>query len=136
MEGEASNIWCPETADLKPLVKCFISIGTGVPDSKPFETSALGFLKNTVVSIATETEVTARRFMNRWAKHLDDKRYFRFNVQQGLQNIGLDEFKEEKQGIMEAATEVYLKDQEQKFRLRDCIQNLKLKQSVYIESFA
>jgi predicted acylesterase/phospholipase RssA len=29
VEGEASNIWCSETADLKPLVKCFISIGTG-----------------------------------------------------------------------------------------------------------
>src|SRR6266536_5622186 len=27
MEEEASKIWCPDTADLKPLVKCFISIG-------------------------------------------------------------------------------------------------------------
>jgi predicted acylesterase/phospholipase RssA len=24
VEGEASNIWCVETGDLKPLVKCFI----------------------------------------------------------------------------------------------------------------
>ena len=31
VEGEASNVWCSETGDLKPLVKCFISIGTGNP---------------------------------------------------------------------------------------------------------
>jgi hypothetical protein len=36
VEGEASNIWCEYTGDLKPLVKCFISIGTGYPGLKPF----------------------------------------------------------------------------------------------------
>src|SRR5580700_10074837 len=29
--GEAVSIWCSETGDLNPLVKCFISIGTGYP---------------------------------------------------------------------------------------------------------
>lgn len=36
VEGEASDIWCPET-ELKPLVKCFISIGTGNPGKKAME---------------------------------------------------------------------------------------------------
>jgi predicted acylesterase/phospholipase RssA len=134
VEGEASNIWCSETGNLKPLVKCFISIGTGNPGKKAFEDSMIKFLSQTVVEIATETENTERRFIARWAGHFDENRYFRFNVDQGLQNIGLDEYK--KKGAMEAATEGYLTHMAQKLRVRDCIQNLRLKQSVYIEDFA
>jgi hypothetical protein len=134
VEGEAANIWCSETGELKPLVKCFISIGTGNPGIKAFEDSMIKFLGQTVVQIATETEKTEKKFIARWAKHFDEKRYFRFNVEQGLQDIGLDEYK--KKGAMEAATEGYLTHVAQKFRVRDCIQNMRLKQSVYIESFA
>jgi predicted acylesterase/phospholipase RssA len=134
VEGEASNIWCSETGDLKPLVKCFISIGTGNPGMKAFEDSMIKFLGQTVVEIATETENTERRFMARWAGHFDNKRYFRFNVDQGLQGVGLDEYK--RVDAMEAATSGYITHTAQKFRVRDCIQNLKLKQSVYIEDFA
>jgi hypothetical protein len=87
VEGEAPNSWCSETGELKPLVKCFISIGTGNPGKKAFEDSMVKFLSATVVQIATETEATERKFIARWAKHFDEKRYFRFNVEQGLQNI-------------------------------------------------
>lgn len=134
VEGEAANIWCSETGDLKPLVKCFISIGTGNPGKKAFEDSLVKFLSQTVVQIATETENTEKKFIARWAKHFDEKRYYRFNVEQGLQDIGLNEYK--KKGSIEAATEGYLTHMAQKFRVRDCIQNLRLKQSVYIEDFA
>jgi len=134
VEGEASNIWCSETGNLKPLVKCFISIGTGNPGKKAFEDSMIKFLSQTMVSIATETENTEKKFIARWAKHFDDSRYFRFNVDQGLQNIGLNEH--EKKGTIQAATEGYLIHMAQKFRIRDCIRNLRLKQSVYIENFS
>jgi len=134
VEGEAANVWCSETGDLKPLVKCFISIGTGNPGKKAFEDSMFKFLSETVVQIATQTEATEKKFIARWAKHFDQKRYFRFNVEQGLQNIGLEEYK--KKGAIEAASEGYLTHMAQKFRVRDCIQNLRLKQSVYIEDFA
>lgn len=134
VEGEAANIWCSETGDLKPLVKCFVSIGTGNPGKKPYQDNIFRFLGQTIVEIATETESTEKKFIARWAKHFDEKRYYRFNVEQGLQNIGLDEYK--KRGMMEAATEGYLTHIAQKFRIRDCIQNLKLKQSVYIEDFS
>lgn len=134
VEGEASNIWCSETGDLKPLVKCFISIGTGNPGKKAFKDSIAGFLSETVLQIATETQNIERRFIAKWAKHFDEKRYFRFNVEQGLQDVGLDEYK--KKGAMEAVTEGYLTHKERYFMMRDCIQNLKLKQSVYIEDFA
>jgi predicted acylesterase/phospholipase RssA len=134
VEGEAANIWCSESGDLKPLVKCFLSIGTGNPGIKAFEDSIFKFLGQTVVGIATETEETEKKFIARWRKHFDENRYFRFNVDQGLQSIGLDEYK--KKGVIEAATERYLIHQGQKFRVRDCVQNLRLKQSVYIESFS
>ncbi|KAG4427974.1 hypothetical protein IFR05_016544 [Cadophora sp. M221] len=63
VEGEAANIWCSETADLKPLVKCFLSIGTSNPSIKAFEESLIKFLSQTVVDIATETEETEKRFI-------------------------------------------------------------------------
>ncbi|RDW92542.1 hypothetical protein BP5796_01936 [Coleophoma crateriformis] len=127
VEDEASNIWCKETADLKPLVKCFISIGTGNPGKDAFKDNILNFLGQTVVAIATETENTEKKFIARWRKHFDEQRYFRFNVEQGLQDIGLDEHG--KIGKIEAATEEYLAHTAQKFRVRDCIRNLSLKQS-------
>jgi hypothetical protein len=133
VEGEASNIWCSETGDLKPLVKCFISIGTGNPGKKAIEDNMLKFLSKTLVSIVTETENTAGRFIAKWRQHFDEKRYFRFNVDQGLQEVGLAEYKE--QGTIESATDEYLKDQAQKFRVRDCVQNLRQKQSMYLRDF-
>jgi hypothetical protein len=134
VEGEASDIWCSETGDLKPLVKCFVSIGTGNPGKKAIEDNMLKFLSGTLVDIATQTENTEKRFISKWRQHFDEKRYFRFNVDQGLQDVGLEEHQE--QGAIEAATDGYLDHQAQKFRVRDCIQNLKLKQSVYIPNFS
>lgn len=130
VEGEAANIWCSESGDPKPLVKFFLSIGTGNPGIKPLEESLIKFLSQTVVGIATETEETEKRFIAKWRRHYNENRYFRFNVDQGLQSIGLDEYKQ--QGAMESATERYLVNQAQKNRVRDCIKNLELKQSVYI----
>jgi hypothetical protein len=134
VEGEASNIWCSETGDLKPLVKCFISVGTGNPGKRAIEENITKFLSGTLVAIATETEKTAERFVARWAQHLDKNRYFRFNVHQGLQGVGLAEYRE--QGTLEAVTDEYLKHTEQKLRVRDCVLNLRQKQSVYMDNFA
>lgn len=133
VEGEASNIWCAETGDLKPLVKCFISIGTGNPGIKAFKDNALGFLSQTMVEIATETENTEAEFIARWRAHYDEKRYFRFNVEQGLQDIGIEEYKEK--GAIKSATDGYLSHQAQMFRARDCVKNLELKESVSIIDF-
>lgn len=134
VEGEASNIWCPDGNDLKPLVKCFISIGTGDPGKRPFDEGMADYLAQTVVQIATETEATETKFIARWMKHFDEKRYFRLNVDQGLQEIGLVEY--ERQGAIEAATDSYLGHTDRKLRVRDCICNLRSKQSVYIDNFA
>jgi predicted acylesterase/phospholipase RssA len=134
IEGEASDIWCSETGELKPLVKCFISIGTGNPGKKAIEDNMIKFLAGTLKNLATETQMTAKAFVAKWRKQFDEKRYFRFNVDQGLQDVGLAEYRQ--QGLIEAATDGYLDDQEQRFRVRDCVQNLRLKQSVYMEDFS
>jgi len=134
VEGEAADIWCSETGDLKPLVKCFVSIGTGNPGKKAIEDNMLKFLSGTLVDLATHTENTEKRFIAKWRQHFNEKRYFRFNVDQGLQGVSLAEYQE--QGAIEAATDGYLDHQAQEFRVRDCIQNLRLKESVYISNFA
>lgn len=133
VEQEASNIWCPDTADLKPLVKCIVSIGTGNPGVQPVKDSLLGFLR-TLTQIATETEETEARFISRWRGHHDENRYFRFNVEQGLQDVGMDEYV--KRGLIKSVTEYYLGHQERISRVRDCVDNLKLKNSVYIVNFS
>ena len=56
----------------------FVSIGTGNSGIKEFE------------DIATETEETEKRFIARWRKHYDEKRYIRFKADQDLHTAGLD----------------------------------------------
>jgi hypothetical protein len=134
VEGEASDIWCSETRELKPLVKCFISVGTGNPGKKAIEDNMLKFLSTTLVHIVTETERTEMKFIRNWRQHYEEKRYFRFNVEQGLQGIGLAEYRE--RGTIESATDEYLQHTQQKVRVRHCVQNLRQKQCVYIDNFA
>lgn len=122
LEEAASNIWCKDTGDLKPQVGCFISIGTGNPGKKPIHDKVLRFFHETLVRIATETEYSAKKFIARWRGHYGQDRYFRFNVDQGLQDVGLHEYKE--QGRILAATQDYLNGHEQVLRMRNCVQNL------------
>ena len=129
---EAQNIWCPEDGALEPLVKCFVSIGTGNPGLEPIGSTAWKVLTDTMIKISTETERTAERFAGGQRK-LHDHKYFRFNVDQGLQNVGLDEYK--KEGLIEAATDGYLTTTAQKFRVQDCANNLKTKTCV-LEDFS
>lgn len=130
VEAEAIDIWCRDTGNLKPLVKCFISIGTGDPGKSPIEEKAWKFLSKTLVEIATDTETKAQQFASRCRDLLIGGQYFRFNVLQGLQNIGLHEYK--KEGPLETATFEYLRQAEEDIKLRACVEKLKDRQSVRI----
>ncbi|KAF2143150.1 uncharacterized protein K452DRAFT_225410 [Aplosporella prunicola CBS 121167] len=132
VEEEASDIWCPKNGELKPLVKCFVSIGTGYPKEVTVQDRTLRFLAVTAVSLASETEITAKEFIKRWRGHYDENRYFRFNVQHGLDKIGLEEY--QKRGAVEEAAENYLSQQELRGSLRRCVANLKEKESVWIDN--
>ncbi|OQD93316.1 hypothetical protein PENSOL_c033G04096 [Penicillium solitum] len=122
VEEEAADIWCTMSRALKPLVKCLVSVGTGDPAKLPMDDNVLKFLSKTLVRMATKPESTERRFMARWSNEAKGKRYFRFNVEQGLQQVHMTEF--EKQSVIESATYAYLHHSSQKVRLRDCILNL------------
>ena len=132
--NEAQSIWCPDHGQLEPIVKCFVSVGTGNPGSTPIRDGAKDFLTQTLKDIATETGRTAAKSAARHRGLLDKKRYFRYNVEQGLQAVGLEEYR--KQPDIEAATHTYLADQTQKFSLRDCAKNLGIKQCVFAEDFS
>ncbi|CAM1511788.1 Fc.00g093010.m01.CDS01 [Cosmosporella sp. VM-42] len=100
---EAKYIW----GDLASHVQCLVSIGTGKADLRHFGDDLRQIIK-TLVAIATETEVTEKRF---YENHVDlglGGRYFRFNVTQGLGTVRLGGT--EKRGDIEAATQFYLED--------------------------
>ncbi|KAI9862173.1 MAG: hypothetical protein M1824_001554 [Vezdaea acicularis] len=97
---EAESIW----PDARPRIQSLVSIGTGVPDLKDFGDN-LKEVVETLKAISTETEETEKRFFKNHKDRGVGGRYFRYNVQQGLGGVGLDEHKIDK---IEAATEYYL----------------------------
>ncbi|KAJ5153611.1 uncharacterized protein N7500_009050 [Penicillium coprophilum] len=126
VEEEAADIWCTTSRALRPLVKCLVSVGTGNPAQLPMNDNVLKFLSKTLVRMATKPESTERRFMARWSNEVKGKRYFRFNVEQGLQQVHMTDY--EKQSVIESATYAYLHHSSQKIQIRDCILNLSEKQ--------
>jgi len=131
VEEEATDIWCTTSRDLKPLVKCFLSIGTGSPGKTPIDDNMIKFLSRTLVRMATKPESTERRFMARWANELREKRIFRFNVEQGLQDVRMTDY--QKRSLIESATHDYLHHSSQKVRVRDCIMNLMNKEGMHTQ---
>ena len=129
--NEAQNIWCSGEQELQQLLKCFVSIGTGNPGTKPIAEGAFKFFSETLVNIATQTEETAKVFIDRHRYLYERKRYFRFNVEQGLQSVGLEEY--EKEALIDAATANYMDSQQTKSAVQACVSNLKLKQCKLVQ---
>jgi hypothetical protein len=78
--------------------------------------------------MVTQTNRSSNDFMRSHPNltNLDgSQRYFRFNVEQGLQGIGLEEFA--KKPVIEAATQAYMTSPQQKMVVAICAKNLKLK---------
>ncbi len=88
---------------------------------------------DTLKGIAIETERTADSSQLE-TEIFQKKRYFRYNVAQGLQSVGLEEY--QKQPEIETVSLTYLTAQEQKFSVRDCARNLRAKQCVFVEDLA
>ncbi|KAF5590044.1 calcium-independent phospholipase A2-gamma [Fusarium pseudoanthophilum] len=96
---EALQIW----ADAKDNIQCIVSIGTGEPGVKPFGDDLKG-LALTLLSVATQTEETSKRFAKSHA-HIT---HIRLNVVHGLQGIGLQEYNEI--ATIKSVTDRYLDD--------------------------
>ncbi|KAI5918917.1 acyl transferase/acyl hydrolase/lysophospholipase [Camillea tinctor] len=102
---EAKLIW-PDAVS-HGRVQCIVSVGTGLLDDKNFGDD-LRELIQTLKHISTETEMTESRFFRDHERLGIGGRYFRFNVNQGLADVQLGA--SESLGIIEAATEKYLRD--------------------------
>jgi hypothetical protein len=121
--NEAQDLW--PSGSLEESVKCFVSIGTGIPSLTPF-TDDLASVGKSLLAIATETEKTAERFC-RDKSGLDDKgRYYRFNVLRGLEDIGLEESK--RKNAIIAATNRYVASQAVFKQMKACGNSLADKQ--------
>ena len=129
VEEEASDLWCEETGHLQPLVKCFISVGTGHPGVRSISDKGLKNLLETLQKEATETENTNQQFLGRWRDHVEKDRCFRLNVDHGLETVRLAEF--EQQDLIQAATSTYLGERVTKGKVRMCVENLRMKECMY-----
>ena len=125
-------MWCPDASsvDFNSLVKCWLTVGTGVQENLTFDNNAYKLMKR-LPSFITETETTHRRFQDNWRREWREGRVFRFQVSQGLQNVGLDSYK--KEGHIVAATAQYLEETIQQTNLRTCVENLRGKERKYLE---
>ncbi len=117
--NQAQLMWGP--GPLEGRIKCLVSIGTGIPSLKPFQDDVF-HIGPTLVAIATETEQSAERFL-RDKIHLDNTdRYYRFNVNIGLEDIGLEESKKKKE--IAAATRRYIGSQNVLKQMQKCADNV------------
>jgi hypothetical protein len=102
---EARSVWDVPSGQSFTCVA--ISIGTGSPPLSTVGKRADELLRS-MVKIATDTENAARDFANEIYHTPEGSRpaYFRFNVQRGLEGIGLEEWKHFEK--LTEATKIYL----------------------------
>lgn len=122
--NEAADLLTSEQS-LSENLGCLLSIGTGQPGYKPFEDSLVGIGK-TLLSIATETEVSANMFHQAQSRLFERKFCFRFNVPRGLGDIGLAEV--EQIATIKSMTADHLQSEVAQSCLRSCVERLQQRQ--------
>jgi len=115
--SEAKDIW--QDADRR--IQCLVSIGTGQPDLQEFGGNIVDIMK-TIVRIATDTEDTARKFARENQELRNNGCYFRFNVDKGLAEVGLEEYK--KMDVIAANTRRYLEGEEISGQIAGCSKSI------------
>lgn len=116
--NQAQDVWGDQ---LHGRLQCIVSIGTGVPALVPVRDDLSGIWA-TYRELVTETEMTAEQF-RRDKSNLDDEgRYYRFNVDQGLEEKGLEESKKKKE--IAAATQRYFESQAVFKQLQACANSI------------
>lgn len=116
---EAKDVWPDRDDDNNNTL--LISIGTGSAPGKAFE----GNLKDIAVQmkrLVTQTERTADDFYRSHADMVNANLLFRFNVLHGLEDVGLEEYKEVDR--IAHATQSYLDKGETRTKLTECVQRL------------
>ena len=117
--NQAQDVWGDQ---LWGRLRCLVSIGTGLPTLTPVRDDLLG-IWSTLRKLATETEKTAEQFRRDKSILDDEGRYVRFNVDHGLEHIGLEE--SAKKSEIAAATGRYIASQAVVKQMEACAANLK-----------
>ena len=126
---EAGDIW---GGPLERKIDCLVSLGTGKPALGAFG-PGVPDLGRRLLGVATETQQTADQFYNdRGPDLVEEQRYYRFNVDRGLANIGLEEA--QKKAVIIRATKEYLRDGETFDKMKMCVGKLASRQC--LSSFA
>lgn len=116
--NEAQEVFCDGSySRLLKNIRVVVSVGTGVPNLKEFGNDPLAIGK-TLMDISTETEVTANGFHQTNSDLDDEGRYYRFNVDKGLAEIGLDKADEIKR--VKDLTDEFLKLQTNQSAIKKC----------------
>jgi calcium-independent phospholipase A2-gamma len=108
---EAADEWGPNP--LEPQIRCLLSIGTGRPRQGVFGRS-LKEVGETIIKIATETQVTADRFERGHESLFNENHAFRFNPPD-IDEVGIEDA--DQKGLIAARTESYGNDADTRRRL-------------------
>jgi len=133
LEDEANDIFCGGSNRLTQHVACFLSLGTGRMDFNSVSDRGILRLAEALKKEATETEKTHQKVSRRWFTPGQESRYFRFNVEQGMNEVKLAEF--DKQDAIQAGTFAYLQRHDVKDRLQHCVEPLRTKQRKWISEY-
>ena len=98
---------------------------------QPIKDGPWAFASETLVQIATETEKTAEKFEQEHNELFLKNRLFRFNVDQGLPGLGLEEYLREEEIL--TATSGYMEAQRHVDAASNCAETLHLKQCTFAE---
>ena len=102
LREEATHIWPSRD------IGCIVSVGTGMVGDRDIGRS-LKPLFETLQAISTDTEKVAREVKeDLHHRYRDQDVYFRFNIQHGLQDVSLEEWKEMER--IQTVTEDYLQE--------------------------
>lgn len=102
-------------------LKCLVSIGTGVKPMEPMSRSFIG-LVNAITRISTDSERAAEEFIRSHRDLHVGKRYFRFNVSRGLEDVSLDDWGQ--QNTLVSSTGSYLLGARVYDDIQDCVRAL------------
>lgn len=113
---------------LEDNIQCLVSIGTGQLDLTAFDESLAKFFTETLVSITTNSDTIAEQFQRHHSQLFRQRVAFRFNVDRGLEDIGLEEAS--KADVIRSATRRYIQLEGIFSSISDCTLRLMAKYSM------
>lgn len=126
LEEEARDVWGrgDRAWNFEPNVRCLVSVGTGKLALEPFHETLWGLkMFNSLKGILKETEDTVNHFHKIHTNLFQKNQAFRFNVDQGLEKVRLEETNEVDN--VKALTRKYLSKETVYIALGYCVQKLK-----------